>query len=225
MKDTPLGKMWLIPGDIVSEYLLGGSHWDTHVYSALEPYLTGTVVDVGANVGALALRFAQHAPRVIAYEPHPVLAACLEMNALWQMSQGHAKWISVHRAGLYSRRLKLVCRPVEGNSPSSWAWAEAGPGDPPPHIPCGPVAMREFEEGPPATAIKVDARGGDLHCLLGLEPVIVRDHPAIVMEREDALMAPHGHTWDGDVLPTLKKWGYADPHNIGGCDYFTTWIG
>src|SRR5258706_16296836 len=69
-----------MPRDIVSDQLGKGYHWDEHVFDALEPYLDGDVVDIGANVGSLTLRFAERAPRVIAYEPNDEMVTRLREN-------------------------------------------------------------------------------------------------------------------------------------------------
>src|SRR5260221_4935715 len=46
---TPFGSLWLVEKDIVSDTLNAGKHWDSHVYEALEPYLSSdaAVLDVG----------------------------------------------------------------------------------------------------------------------------------------------------------------------------------
>lgn len=171
----------LISRDVVSDALGRGEHWDPHVYDALEPYLDGDVVDVGANVGGLTIRFAQVAPRVIAFEPNPDMFECLVENT------AGLSVVCLNR-GVYS--VETFIRPdVTGYGPSSWAWPIGTHG-----TPAGPADWPDSEQR--VSAIKVDCQGADLHVLKGLEHFIVRDRPHIVFEFEKELAQTHGDTWD-----------------------------
>lgn len=208
MKQTLLGPMWLIHGDIVSDTLAGGQHWDPHVYDALEPYLSGVVIDVGANVGGLTLRFARVAKHVIAFEVHPVLRACLEENARYNN-------ISV-MGGLYS--CPTVLAPIlDGESPSSWAWAPP-PRDSDKYDYATQPNAKPFYTDAHVTAIKIDAQGADLHAMLGMQEIIKRDSPVIVFEYEPHLDHLFGHTWV-DYVQTLEGWGYK-LRNVRNQDWF-----
>ncbi len=209
---TPFGSLWLVEKDIVSDTLNAGKHWDSHVYEALEAYLRAdaAAIDVGANVGAHALRFAQVAQEVICFEPHPVMQFCLRQNLC-----DHAKARWTVRNGLYSRPVALRVRPEEGNSPSSLTWLPAGEYE--------VLDARPYFTKHRVSVIKVDAQGADLHCLLGLEQIILRDRPAIVFEFEEKLAELHGHAWQ-DYARTLGEWGYSwalvkEDHE----DYLATW--
>ena len=210
MIQTPFGRLMLIYGDIVSKTLVEGNHWNPHVFNALIPYLRGTVIDVGANVGALTMRFAKWAPQVVAYEPHPVLAACLR----WNMKTLELKNVQIVEEGVYSKSVYLAPRD-DGDCPSSWSWLPAAEG--------GVFAGRGVFSGPawvdsPVSAIKVDAQGADLHALLGLRKVIERDHPKIVFEFERPVSLLHGHDWK-DYEEQLHRWGYTIK-DIGEGDWF-----
>lgn len=188
---TPLGEMELIEGDIVSEALVRGEHWDPHVYDVLEPYLSGTVIDVGANVGALTMRFAKRAPLVLAFEPNQEMAHCLNVNVPYN--------VTVRTRGIYSRPVRLAPRTSEHRSPSSWPWL--------PTEDAGLAVAEPFDTFNRVSAIKVDAQGADLHCLFGLRRLIVRDRPAVAFEFEKELAELHGHTW-ADYETALVGWGY-----------------
>ncbi len=209
--NTPFGPLSLIADDIVSNTLAEGNHWNPHVYDALRPYLSGTVIDVGANVGALTLRFARRAHCVIAYEPHPVIAECLHRNVA-RLGFGN---VTVHSYGLYSREIFLAPQAsTPEESPSSWTWLATTPND---HIGYAtPVPLCLLAR--PVTAIKVDAQGADLHALIGLEPFIRCDRPRIVFEFEDGLSKLHGHTWE-DYVRQLGVWGYTI-RPLGEGDHF-----
>lgn len=208
---THLGPMWLIHGDIISDTLAGGNYWDPHVYDALYPYLVDTVIDVGANVGALTLRFAKVAKRVIAFEPHPVLAACLFENA--RLSRGDVTTCS---RGVYSKDVTLGCVPEAGHSPSSWTWLPIVEYTEADFSPAGPIDADDFTANDRVGAIKVDIQGADLHALMGMETIIKRDHPTIVFEFEQDLALRHGHVWL-DYTDRMEEWGYKIERISHGC--------
>lgn len=185
------GPLALLDGDIVSNALGRGEHWDTHVYDALAPYLDGDVIDVGANVGALTLRFAQSAPRVIAFEPNPNMYQCLISN----IATLHLENVVAIPEGVYSYETTIY-PDITGFPPSSWTWLRGIAGGRF-HVKAGPGFWTDM--GRRVSAIKVDVQGADLHALMGLEGVIVRDHPRMVIEFDKDLAQMHGHTWDDYV--------------------------
>lgn len=205
------GQLDLMPNDIVSDTLGRGEYWDTHVYDALEPYLDGDVVDLGANVGALTMRFAQQAPRVIAFEPNQNLYDLLVKNI---KRLGLTNVIAIPE-GVYSAEVRI--RPdVTGYPPSSWTWLPDG------NVRAGPASWDDDSRR--VSAIKSDIQGADLHGLIGMEEVILRDHPRIVFEFERELALMHGHTWN-DYLAHLDKWGYRHEQILGYGDYFCDPVG
>lgn len=46
----------------------------------LQPYLSGTVLDIGANIGTHTIFYTKHAPHVHAFEPNPLAFECLFHN-------------------------------------------------------------------------------------------------------------------------------------------------
>lgn len=46
----------------------------------LQPYIKGTVLDVGANIGTHTIFYAKHATRILAFEPNKIAFQCLEHN-------------------------------------------------------------------------------------------------------------------------------------------------
>lgn len=187
VKDTVFGKpLRLVKDDIVSRTLAEKNHWNPHVFNILDGAFSGVVIDVGANVGSLALRFAAHAPVVIAYEPHPTFALCLEENV---KRLGFQNKVIIHQHALYSRLTWLVPAALPGHSPSSWAWL--------PGSGAGIHALRYQRHfvNEKVTAIKVDAQGADLHALMGMREMIEEDRPRIVFEWEPELSLQHEHSW------------------------------
>lgn len=182
--------------DIVSEALGRGENWDDHVYQALAPYLDGDVVDAGANVGALTLRFARHARRVIAFEPNGNMVECLTKN----IARLGLRNVVVIKRGIYSYET-TISPEVTGYPASTWTWQSIANG-----TPAGPASWPD--DGRRVSAIKVDCQGADLHVLMGLERFIKRDRPAIVFEFEKDFSELHSHTWL-DYTRWLGERGYS----------------
>lgn len=203
------GELDLLNGDIVSKRLGSGYHWDAHVYDALAPYLDGDVVDIGANVGALTIRFAQVAPRVIAYEPNLEMVSLLEKNLI---RLGLRDKVVIIPEALYDSETTMAPHKT-GYPPSSWMWEYGGV------TRAAPGSWPEMDRR--VSAIKSDVQGADLHALLGLERVILRDRPRIVFEYEREYSGQHGHTWEHYVDQINKVWGYTITRIMeGNEDYF-----
>jgi len=177
------GELDLIP-DIVSEALGRGDNWDDHVFDALAPYCDGDVVDAGANVGALTLRFARIARRVIAFEPNRRMYDCLVNN----VARLGLNVVTINR-GIYSREIEILPEESPGQQASSWTWTPKPGG-----VPAGPADWPH--SGRRVSAIKTDCQGADLHVLRGLRKFIVRDRPVIVFEYEKEFSLMHGDSWD-----------------------------
>lgn len=179
------GELDLLEDDIVSKALGRGENWDDHVYEALLPYCSGDVVDAGANVGALTLRLAKVAKRVIAFEPNETMHRCLVSNAA---RLGLKNVVAVHR-GIYSVET-FISPDVTSYPASSWTWPAGTKGD----TAAGPASWPNDDRR--VSAIKSDCQGADLHVLRGLRRFIVRDRPVIVFEYEKELSLMHGDSWD-----------------------------
>ena len=195
----------LIAGDHVSDVIGLGHQWDGHVLDALLPYLTDTVVDIGANVGGLALPFAQRAKKVVCFEPDEAMCVALAANA----EANGLRNVTIVREGAYSRDTYLQPNIIEGQHPSTWTWLPAVRG-----VHAAPARWEGMDKDH-VSAIKVDAQGADLHVLNGLSRIVDRDHPAIVFEWEKDLAYLHGHEWRDYVL-WLVRHGYKvhqlEPH-------------
>lgn len=191
-------KLTLVDGDIVSQHLSAGQPWEEHVYRALVQHLEGDVLDFGANVGAFTLRFAQHANRVIAFEPNDQMFAALVKNIA---SHGLMDKVVAINEGVYSYDTSIAATRT-GMPPSSWTWQPKGGGG---TVVAGPAKWPHMDRR--VSAIKCDIQGADLHAILGITDIILRDRPYIVFEYEHDFAAEHSHLW-ADYRDTFQRWSY-----------------
>lgn len=136
----------------------------------------GTVVDVGANVGAFSVLAAKlGARRVVAYEPHPLTGAVLEANIT---ANGVAERVEVHHLA------------VAGEAGDLWLEGDGGGA----HVGTGPLATTNgvlvtavaindiLTQVGPVRLLKIDCEGGEYDIMAGLEGEHLTQVERIVME-------------------------------------------
>lgn len=151
------------------------------------------VVDMGANVGGLTLRFAQAVGskgRVIAYEPNPIVADRLRANlALNGMSH-----VEVLQMGVWSEPGSFTLYlPKHGNSgTASLVDTNSNEGGQEVEIQTESFDSRWQACGQPEVKlVKMDIQGAETEALKGMETMIKACRPGLIIEIEGA----------GDNLP------------------------
>lgn len=179
-----------------------------------------TVVDVGANFGYFTLLLADlvgESGRVIAAEPNPDAATLLRETVLLNG---------------FSARTRIVSEALGASVGPGWLFSPHG--EPKnstlvsmPDLPGGrtievqTVTLDEIALCyPKVDLVKVDAEGGELGIVAGMQQLIARDHPTIVLEFNaaryseprrflDELLASYGDAQelalDGEILPLDPK--------------------
>jgi FkbM family methyltransferase len=174
---------------------------------ALRAYVPegGVVIDVGANVGFFAERFARWvgpAGRVVAIEPE---AANFAELARRLGAKGLGRRVEARRAvaDVKSGRAHLVLNP---DHPGDHRLGEEGE----------PVTAVRLDELVPAgravALIKVDVQGAELRVLAGASAILARDRPALFVEVDPAGLVRYGGSVDG-LLGWLAGQGYT-PHTL-----------
>jgi FkbM family methyltransferase len=175
-----------------------------------------TVVDVGANFGYFTLLMGDavgEQGKVIAVEPNPEAVSLLQETVTLN---GHAA------------RTRIVPYALDAAAGSAWLWAPDG--EPKnaglvatPHLPGGrtvEVPTTTLDEVALAyrrvDLVKIDAEGGEVGILAGMQALIARDRPTIVLEFNaaryakpdcflDRLLAAYGSarelSLDGTIVP------------------------
>lgn len=147
--------------------------------------ITGTFIDIGANVGLWSLALCDEYARVISLEPHPVAFGSLAKNAA---SKGDGKVNAIPLAAWNAEtEITLTCFAHNGHTTAKPGWkpgleqltgastgevkVKAVPVDRLAHLVEGRVAF-----------IKVDTEGSEIEALQGLHDILERDRPMLMIE-------------------------------------------
>lgn len=180
-------------------------HLEGRTLGMLRPFVPpgAIVIDVGANIGVFALRFARWAGpsgRVVAIEPEDRNAHELERSAA--RAQGAAP-VTVVRGAAAERSGQLHLA-VNALHPGDHRLAEAGV----------PVAAHALDDLAAAhglagvTLVKIDVQGAELRVVQGAAALFRRWRPALFVEVDDAALAGQGAS--AAALETvLRDLGYA----------------
>jgi FkbM family methyltransferase len=162
----------------------------------LLPYLLergGTIVDVGAHVGTLAVPFARYAGRVIAFEPTEKTFAFLQKN------------VALNVAPVDARNKGLGAAPSRASSVTLHDFSAAantlkvGEGD---------IEVSTLDaEVPAADFVKIDVEGMELGVLEGGRRLWQNSKPPILFEVNLFALRRHG-TATADLQGFLKQYGY-----------------
>jgi FkbM family methyltransferase len=179
--------------------------------AALRPYATpgSTVVDVGANIGFFALRFAGWLGsngRVLAIEPEERNFASLCRAIARQRKQSIIEPI-LAAAAETDGPLHLKLNPYH---PGDHKIADSG-------IPVTGIRLDTLlseRGGPPVSLIKIDVQGAEARVLAGGRVAIARDRPVLFIEIDDDALAAMGSSASA-VLSDLANLGY-EIHGFDG---------
>lgn len=163
---------------------------------------TRTVLDIGANIGQMALLLAQHAKRVVAFEPVPNLAARVREQVLLN---GLGERIEVREEALSNAagelRLELGSEENGGNGSLI-----TGRGNAARSINVKTARLDDLVEvGSMADIdlIKMDIEGAELFALEGMTTTLERNRPIMIVEMNKSMMKLAGY----DAAKLLKYFG------------------
>lgn len=164
---------------------------------------SGTVIDVGANIGAFALLAATTgARRVIAYEPVSTTCEQLQTNVALN---GLTDRITVHNAGVAARREERTIAISRHGSPFATLYSAGGPHE---TISCVSLddAFAENDVGH-CDILKLDCEGAEFEILYEASDQVLRRITRIYLEFHER---PGGDELSGAALVQfLAKHGFA----------------
>lgn len=194
----PRFRLRLYPTSISEAYWIDrGDRREDHAF--LERFLRAgdTVVDVGANVGALALDSASlvgRGGRVIAFEPHPRTYRFLRGN----ISLNRAPNIVTHQVALGPRAGTVEFSDFKSDDENRVAAGTIT-------VPMAPLDT--FTDSTPTIELlKLDVEGYELDVLLGAEKTLAKTQ-CIYFESSEQQYAKYGHR-TGDVVALLSAAGF-----------------
>lgn len=169
-------------------------------------------VDIGANVGSMAMHMAQRVGpggRVLAFEPHPAAAARLERN---RELNGYA-WLTLRNAACGEREGVLPLAVLDDNLECSTlrpvgggiGVAEGGMKTVPVDVVRGDDAIESLGLAP--ALIKIDVEGFEASVVRGLDRTLRAHQPAIVTEIDDGMLRDAGSS-AAELVALLASHGY-----------------
>lgn len=157
----------------------------------LKPYLKGTVLDIGANIGTHTIYYANHASRVLAFEPNPVAFECLQYN------MRHCLNTTLYPNAVSNHTAKVDIVPQGDNYGAVYTL----PGS---QIPTITIDSLDLDA---CNFMKVDVEGDELAVLLGAEQTIRKYKPVMCIECNEHTLARKG--MDGNhLIIHIQSLGY-----------------
>jgi len=205
-------RLFTLDNDVIGRRIRTQEAYEPEVLAAIDAIASGAGValDIGANIGNHAIRMARVFSRVIAFEPHPVMAAALRANVLLNgcdtlqvmevaLGARATQGILQQQRSDHCGTLELV--PVE-------IMAAGTPGHVPVRLLRGDDVLGNLLGPDERIAfIKIDIEGAELPALQGLEACLQRDHPVICFEVRNPVEGARVHSF-------LRDMGYRDFRTI-----------
>lgn len=183
-------RLFTLDNDVIGLRIRAHGAYEPEVLAAIDAIAAdagrsaGVALDIGANIGNHAVSMARSFSRVVAFEPHPVMAAALRANAVLNGCsnlQVMEMALSAHAGdGLLQQRrsdnsgmFELMDGCAETDVPGQ-VTVQLARGD--------DVLGKVLRSGERVTMIKIDVEGAELPALQGLLACLQRDQPVICFE-------------------------------------------
>jgi len=207
LHDGPYGRFLLRQPDLISDHILSGSFWDSHLKGVIERAGAAdrTAIDAGAYLGFHSVYMARYFRTVHAFEPQVEIYRMLCANLLLN----NCRNVIATNAALYNvtGHMKLADNaeqeiPVPGHDGGvdynhignaaalAFHWVDA---ETPSTVPARTIDELGLTD---LGFMKVDTQGSDLHVLRGARATIQRCRPVITAEFERELAKIHDTTLD-----------------------------
>jgi FkbM family methyltransferase len=206
-------RIYTIPGDLTSDWIkLNGQHevgTERFILDHLEPRTT--LLDIGANIGYFSLLAAAvRGARVVAFEPQREVAELLRRSAAHNQVSGLVQVEELALSDAPATMRMTDCPRNTGHSQLVGADAEGAQ-----PYPVSVVAFDDWEKDNSlgrVSVCKIDTEGSELRVLAGMERLLDRDGPAIVLEVIEEFLTEFGASGKS-ILELLGRRGYRDVSN------------
>ncbi|MHB1238673.1 MAG: FkbM family methyltransferase [Gallionella sp.] len=174
---------WTMPHDTICREILLNGYYEKELLMGMSKLVenkSGTVLDIGANIGNHTVFFSRVFEKVISFEPVPrncwVLKANLHLN---QINNVH-----LVEKGLGNANEKLFFRndPENTNDRLSRSNPSATPGENRVDVVIGDEELGRLNYTSPILMIKIDVEGLEPEVIMGLEKTIALHKPIIYWE-------------------------------------------
>jgi FkbM family methyltransferase len=172
--------------DIIGGQILNNQLFDEHVFEMLRPYFTpdAVVLDLGSNLGQMAMEFSHYVGQVHAFEAHPFIYDVMCRN----FQENQRTNIVPHLGAVWDNNDRELFYP-EPNFAQFTCWGSWGI-NPLGEITDNGVMVKSLTIDslnlPRVDLVKIDIQGADLRAMQGMRATIQRCRPRIVFEYEPA---------------------------------------
>lgn len=158
--------------------------------NVLKPYLHGTVLDIGANIGTHTIYYTKHADKVLAFEPNPIAYECLEHN----LCNTSAKLQNV----AVSDHFGFIDIMPQGDN---YGAVYTVPGT---RIPTITIDSLQLDQ---CNFMKIDVEGDELAVIMGAKETILRHKPVMCVEVNEHTLVRRGINGNY-LISVIQKLGY-----------------
>lgn len=197
--DRGLGSFIIPKDDLIGEFIKVHGVWEHHLYFLYSKLIkkTDVILDAGANIGFHSIQFGKLGSKVYSYEPQPslfnILAANIAINDL-------SEKVFPYRFGLSDKNSTIKFTPLAKCYDQGGFMNYGGRGLTNDEEGEGEIEIVPFNYD--VDVIKMDIQGGELYALKGMENILDKCNPWIMIEN---------YTWaenDKLVLKFLYDKGY-----------------
>lgn len=198
-KDAGLGSFLVIENDLIGNFISYYGFWEEHIIYVYQKLIKSddVILDAGANIGFHTVQFARLGKKVYAYEPQSLIFNILSSNILFN---GVTDKVEQYRLGISDKEGTIKMQPLNMFDEKNGMHNYGGRG------------LTKNEEGEEEVnlivfnkdvdVIKIDIQGSEIYAFKGMEEMIDRCEPWIMLENY-----PNGEN-DKKVLEFLLDKGY-----------------
>ena len=187
-----------------------------------DDFRSKVAIDIGANVGNHALFLAPRFARVLAFEPHPLLARLIELNA----EINDIGNVRVHPVGLSdvdgeAAYLEIAERNIgaSGLAETHWSGGRAAGRTLTVRLEVGDEAITPHAHPDDIGLIKIDVEGHEENVIKGLELILTQADPIVLFEVRSGESLPQGLA----AWALLESFGYRHFHVIEQVPVLLPW--
>ena len=187
--ETPYGNFIVVQNDLIENFMANYGFWERHLVEIYSKFITpeSIIIDAGANIGFHTIQFAKLGKLVYAFEPQSLIFNLLSSNIM--LNELSSK-IKQYRLGLSDKKLQLYMESEEVHMQSNNIHNLGGRGIT--KNSSGTTEQvdlikfdDEFQNIGKVDFIKMDIQGSELYALKGMETLLLKNKPWMLLENYD----------------------------------------
>jgi FkbM family methyltransferase len=203
-QDIGFGSFIVLENDLIGNFILRHGYWEQHLYAIYSQFIKPehVIIDAGANIGFHTIQFAKLGKLVYAFEPQSLIFNLLSTNILMNDVNENVKQ---YRLGLYNDDAILNMQSIEQFTEPNGVLNLGGRGVTTDQIDTEKIDLvswdKHFSNVEHVDFIKMDIQGAELSALKGMEKLLKKSKPWMLLENYD-------NENDARVVEYLTSIGY-----------------